>query len=55
MSFQEGLGEVAEQKNQDDQVANQGGLWRNRNWILDEDTYLRGETSCRGSEGSQER
>ena len=27
----------------------------NRNWILDEDTYLRGETSCRGSEGSQGR
>ena len=27
MSFQEELGEVAEQKHQDDQVANQGGLW----------------------------
>ena len=27
----------------------------NRNWILDEDTYLRAETSCRCSEGSQGR
>ena len=27
----------------------------NRNWILDEDTYLRGKTSCRCSEGSQGR